>query len=256
MTPNEVAASERWGWSDGLTKMHWKIRFWRFLGWIFGGYEALALIVVITALLHWVLTRSHSATSTFFAGLLLGITLLGWGIVGLVGGVLADYLGRKKVMLWSVLVYALFPGPAAAENTVWLRCALRLPAGRTMGSEWSTGFALVSKTWPESARAKAAGFLQSGRGWGAFLSRIWDELSSCSPLGPDTWGLMFVIGALPAVSMLYLRCGVDESEKWQTAVRERRRTANTGAAGTSDGKRPLPSAQLFREPRAKDVRPC
>ena len=38
------------------------------------------------------------------------MTLLGWGIGGLVGGVMADYVGRKRMMLWSIFLYALFSG--------------------------------------------------------------------------------------------------------------------------------------------------
>jgi MFS family permease len=227
-----------------------------FLGWIFDGYEALALIVVMGPLLHTVLTPAQSATPTFYAGLLLGMTLLGWGIGGLVGGVLADYLGRKKVMLWSVFLYACFSGITAAVNGFWTLCALRFLIGLAMGSEWSTGIALVSETWPERARAKGAGFLQSGYGWGTFLAAsIWYVLSSFKPLGPDTWRLMFLIGAVPAIFVLYLRRSVKESAKWEAAVKNKQWTASSDgsapSAGRRDGKRPFPLAQLFREPEAR-----
>jgi MFS family permease len=36
-----------------------------------------------------------------WAGIAISITLLGWGIGGLVGGTLADYIGRKRMMLYS-----------------------------------------------------------------------------------------------------------------------------------------------------------
>ncbi|MFM0639708.1 MFS transporter [Paraburkholderia metrosideri] len=256
MTPGETMVSARKGWSEGLTKMHWKILLGSFLGWIFDGYEALALIVVMVPLLHTVLTPAQSATPTFYAGLLLGMTLLGWGIGGLVGGVLADYLGRKKVMLWSVFLYACFSGITAAVNGFWTLCALRFLIGLAMGSEWSTGIALVSETWPERARAKGAGFLQSGYGWGTFLAAsIWYVLSSFKPLGPDTWRLMFLIGAVPAIFVLYLRRSVKESAKWEAAVKNKQWTASSDgsapSAGRRDGKRPFPLAQLFREPEAR-----
>ncbi|MFP3180274.1 MAG: MFS transporter, partial [Paraburkholderia sp.] len=256
MALDETMVTARKGWSDGLTKMHWKILLGSFLGWIFDGYEALTLIVVMVPLLHTVLTPAQSVTPTFYAGLLLGMTLLGWGIGGLVGGVLADYLGRKKVMMWSVFLYAVFSGVTAAADDFWTLCALRFLIGLAMGSEWSTGIALVSETWPERARAKGAGFLQSGYGWGTFLAAsIWYGLSSLNPLGSDTWRLMFMIGAVPAIFVLYLRLSVKESEKWMEAVKNRQwidsNDTRTPSAEHRDGKRPFPLAYLFRKPESR-----
>ena len=38
------------------------------------------------------------------------ITLLGWGIGGLCGGILADYIGRKRTMIYAILAYSLLTG--------------------------------------------------------------------------------------------------------------------------------------------------
>jgi MFS family permease len=124
-----------------------------------------------------------------------------------------------------------------------------------MGSEWSTGIALLSETWPEQARAKGAGFLQSGFGWGTLTAAVvWYALSSTHPLGAETWRLMFVLGALPALFVLYIRRGVNESEKWQRAVREKRWNATNAEANENDApqsnKRPFTLTQLFSEREA------
>jgi MFS family permease len=166
MEHGHIAVSARTKWYDGLTPTHWRVLRASFLGWIFDGYEALALVVVLMPMLHSVLSPAQAASTTIYAGLVIGITLLGWGIGGLVGGILADYVGRKRMMLWSVFLYALFSGFTAFSETFWTLCALRFLTGLAMGSEWSTGVALLSETWPERARAKGAGFLQSGFGWG------------------------------------------------------------------------------------------
>ncbi|MEM5388525.1 MFS transporter [Paraburkholderia phymatum] len=263
MEHGQLAVGVRTRWYDGLTSMHWKVLKASFLGWIFDGYEALAIVVVLGPMLHSVLTAEQAASQTVYAGLVIGITLLGWGIGGLVGGILADYVGRKRMMLWSVFLYALFSGITAFSQTVWTLCALRFLTGLAMGSEWSTGIALLSETWPEQARAKGAGFLQSGFGWGTLAAAvIWYALASTHPLGAESWRLMFVLGAVPAFFVLYIRRGVSESEKWQRAVREKRWAA-TSAAGTAGtvasaagdaagdapqaGKRPFTLAQLFAE---------
>ena len=94
-------------------------------------------------MLHSVLTPAQATSPTFYAGLVIGITLLGWGVGGMVGGILADYVGRKRMMLWSVFLYALFSGMTAFSQTFWTLCALRFLTGLAMGSEWSTGIALA-----------------------------------------------------------------------------------------------------------------
>jgi len=105
--------------------MHWRVLLSCFLGWVFDGYEALALVVVLFPALHSVLSAEQMASPSVYAGGVIGITLLGWGIGGMVGGIMADYVGRKKMMLWSIFLYALFSGLTAFSQTFAQLCILR-----------------------------------------------------------------------------------------------------------------------------------
>jgi len=252
MAQGNVTLGLKSRWYDGITSMHWRVLRASFLGWIFDGYETLALVVVLAPMLHSVLTPSQLTSIPVYAGLVIGITLLGWGLGGMIGGILADYLGRKRMMLWSVFLYAIFSGLTALSPNFFMLCALRFLTGLAMGSEWSTGIALLSETWPERARAKGAGFLQSGFGWGTLLAAVvWYLLSGAHPLGAETWRLMFMFGAIPALFVLYIRRGIDESEKWQRAVREKRWDATTVQPhAVQSDKRPFTLAQLFRQREA------
>ena len=87
MDHEQVALSSRTHWYEGLTAMHWRVLKASFLGWIFDGYEALALVVVLGPMLHSVLSPAQAASPTTYAGLVIGITLLGWGAGGLIGGI-------------------------------------------------------------------------------------------------------------------------------------------------------------------------
>ena len=58
------------------------------LGWMFDGYETFALILVVGVALHDLLVPAQFAQIPAFAGTVIGITLLGWGIGGVIGGVL------------------------------------------------------------------------------------------------------------------------------------------------------------------------
>ncbi len=244
-------------WHTGVERKHWTILAASFLGWVFDGYEAYALFIVMPFMLKTLLTAQQLATPAVWAGIAISATLLGWGIGGIVGGVLADYVGRKRMMLWSVFLYAVLSGATAFSTCFWMLVGLRFVTGLAMGSEWSTGVALLAETWPNQARPKGAGFLQSGFGVGTFLAAAtWLILSYWNPLGPNTWRLMFVVGALPAFFCLYIRRSIGESEKWIQAVKAKRWSATgTGSpqagSGQTASKRPFTLTEVFREKESR-----
>jgi len=241
-------------WHEGLTGKHWRVLVACFLGWVFDGYEAYALIVALPFALRALLPPAEMKSAAVWAGTAIGITLLGWGIGGVVGGTLADYIGRKKMMVYSVLLYGIFSGMTALSTTFWMLAGLRFLTGLAMGSEWSTGVSMLAETWPDRARPKGAGLLQSGFGWGTLLAAlIWWQLTRYNFLGPQTWRLMFVVGAMPALFTLYIRRALEESERWLKAVREQRWAATERASDMiqKPSKRPLSLAEIFREQESR-----
>src|SRR5215475_2539505 len=99
-----TASSHSESWYAGLTGKHWRVLWGNYLGWIFDGYETYALVVALPPALRELLPPDEAASGAIYAGLAIGLTLLGWGIGGLAGGVMADYIGRKRMLLWSVFV--------------------------------------------------------------------------------------------------------------------------------------------------------
>ena len=240
-------------WYAGLTPRHWRILWGSYLGWIFDGYEAVALVYALRPALSSILTPEQAQTPSFYVGAAIGVTLLGWGVGGLLGGVAADYIGRKRMMMLSILGYAIFTGLTAFASSFMQLVVLRFITGLAIGSEWSTGIALVAETWPTRARPKGCGFLQSGFGAGAVLAAIvWLILGVAQPLGSESWRTMFALGALPAFVCLYLRRALEESERWLTAMKEQRwaateEDARSGAVAKPTA-RPFTLAEIFREP--------
>ncbi len=253
MTTAVAARAAPEPWYAALTRTHWRVLTASFLGWVFDGYEAYALVVALPFALRTLLPAAQLASAAVWAGTAIGVTLLGWGIGGIVGGTLCDYVGRKRMMMWSVFLYGVFSGLTALSQSFLALAAMRFVTGLAMGSEWSTGVAMVAETWPDRARPKGAGLLQSGFGWGTLLAAlVWWAVSRFQPLGPQSWRLMFVVGAVPAFFTLYIRGAIDESERWLKAVRERRWAATEAdrAAGASAA-RPLTLAQIFRQPESR-----
>src|SRR4249919_347793 len=217
MTTAAVAASEPWYRSLNATQ--WKTVFASNLGWMFDGYETFALILVVGVALRDLLDPSQFAQIPAFAGTVIGITLLGWGIGGVLGGVLADYIGRRRTMIFAILAYSITTGLSAFAWD-WVSFALlRFLVGVAIGYEWSTGASLTAEVWPDHARGRGAGLMQCGLGIGFFLaSLVWLFVGA---MGPDAWRIMFLLGILPAFVALWIRVGIPESGLWEQTDQQR-----------------------------------
>jgi len=218
-------------WYRSLTTSQWRTLVATNLGWLFDGYETYALILTVGAALHSLLEPAQYPQIPSYAGTIIAITLLGWGIGGVCGGVLADYIGRKRTMIYAILAYSLLTGLTALSFS-WISFALlRFAVGIAIGSEWATGSSMMAELWPQSARGKGAGLMQCGLGVGFFLaSFIWLLMSG---LGPDAWRYMFVIGILPALLTLWIRTSIEESQTWQQVNARRREARARKAAGAA-----------------------
>ncbi|MGA8049033.1 MAG: MFS transporter [Burkholderiales bacterium] len=242
----QAASTHAGAWNARLTPQHWKVLSASFLGWIFDGYETYALISVLAPALLAVLPASEHGQIPKYAGMAIAFTLLGWAAGGTIGGILADYIGRKRTMLISIVGYACFTGLTAFSTSITMLVAFRFLTGLFIGSEWSTGNTLLAEAWPNEARPKGAGFLQSGFGFGAFIAAAaWYFLR---PMGPEAWRWMFALGIIPALFVFYIRRSIDESQRWVETLSARRWDV-TEAKSSEEGKakRPFTLLQLFED---------
>ncbi len=82
--------------------------------------------------------------------------------------------------------------------------------GIAMGGEWGVGAALAFETLPAEGRGFFSGLLQEGYVVGYLMAAL-----VYGTLFPFVgWRGMFVIGALPAFLVIYIRTKVDESPAW------------------------------------------
>jgi MFS family permease len=228
-----VTAAAEGPWYGALTRTQWRTLVAANLGWMFDGYETFALILTVAVALRQLLEPAQFGQIPAFAGTVIAITLLGWGIGGMVGGVLADYLGRRRTMILSILAYSLMTGLSALAWD-WVSFAgLRFLVGIAIGSEWATGASITAEVWPAHARGKAAGLMQCGLGIGFFLaSFLWLYVGT---LGPGAWRYMFVIGIVPALFALWVRAGIPESAPWETTNARRRAAIERQRSGAALG---------------------
>src|SRR5256712_7423019 len=148
----------------------------------------------------------------WYGGIVFSIFLVGWAIGGVLFGVVADYVGRTRTLIVTILIYAVFTGMAALSQDWWHLAIYRFLTALGTGGEWAAGASLVAEVWPEEKRAKAAGILQSAWAAGFFLAALFNLL-----LRGYGWPFLFVVGVVPALVALLVRLWVQEPERWMKA---------------------------------------
>jgi len=190
------------------------------LGWLFNGFEIYALFLTVGFALHQLLEAAQYAEIPRYAGYVLATTIFGWATGAVIGGIIADYIGRKRTMMLAILAYSLTTALSAVAWNWQSFAILRFLGGVGIGSKWVTGASLVSELWPDHARGKGGGLLLSGAGIGSFLaSGVWLLIGG---LGPSAWRWMYLIGVLPALLVLWIRRSMPESTRWERASEQRR----------------------------------
>src|SRR6201987_439545 len=110
-------------WYRSLSCSQWNALIASNLGWLFDGFETYALILTAGVALRQLLDPSQYGQIPAYIGTVIAITLLGWGIGGFCGGILADYIGRKRTMIYAILAYSILTGVTAVSFN-WISFAL------------------------------------------------------------------------------------------------------------------------------------
>lgn len=200
-------------WHRGVTRYQWLVLLVAWLGWVFDAMDATIYAMVLHPALHELLPRSGLATGGeeigWYGGIIFSVFLVGWALGGVLFGVLADRFGRTRVLIATILIYALFTGMAALSQTWWQLGLFRFLTALGIGGEWAAGAALVAEVWPEEKRARAAGVLQSAWAVGFFAAALANLL-----LREQGWRPVFIVGVAPALVALLVRLWVREPERW------------------------------------------
>jgi MFS family permease len=222
------------------------------LGWMLDGFETYSIVLVGSLV---VADLVGQGASPLYFGTILAVQLIAWAVGGLASGVLIDYFGRRRVLMVSILTYAIATGLAALSPNFAIFLVLRIIAGLGMGAEWGPGSALVAETWSDRTRGRGIALLQCAFGVGFLVATgvFW----LLGPTDPGTWRWLLAIGALPALVVLFVRRRVGESPMWQDADARRRAATARAAKGETldDDERALTVftlRRLFTEPVSRN----
>jgi len=151
-----VSAIDRTPWWNSLSRAQWNTLLASNLGWLFDGYETYALIITVGVALRQLLESAQFAQIPVYAGLVIALTLLGWGVGGLIAGVLTDYLGRKRTMILAIAAYSVMTGLSAFAWNWQSFAALRFLVGVRSDPSGSPALPLSPSCGPIAPAARAS----------------------------------------------------------------------------------------------------
>jgi len=192
-------------WSRDITPSQWRALFAAQAGWMLDAMDVLLYTFALTTIQKEF--KFDSAT----AGGLASVTLLASAVGGILFGIIADYVGRTKALVATILIYSFCSAGTATAQNLWQLILWRSLLGLGMGGEWSSGAVLVSETWPDEHRGKAIGIMQSGWALGYILAAI----VSAIVLPSFGWRALFLVGVLPALLTIWIRRRVPEPAIWK-----------------------------------------
>src|SRR6202166_339321 len=188
-----------------------------FLGWTLDAFDFFIIVFVLKDIAKEFKTDIPAVTAAIF--LTLAMRPLGAFLFGLV----ADRFGRRPTLMIDILFYSVVEFVSGFAPSLTALVILRGLYGIAMGGEWGVGASLTMETIPPKTRGIVSGLLQAGYPSGYLLAAVLYG-TSYHFLG---WRGMFMVGALPAFLVLFIRRNVEESPAW------RQRIAQPGRSGTS-----------------------
>jgi MFS family permease len=226
----DTAATQLSGWR-AITPYQWLVFLVVWAGWTLDaadfGLFSLVLKPALIELLGFpttgALDKAQLSEIGKYGGLLAMTGLLGWACGGFIFGVVADYLGRVRALMYSVLIFSVFTALQGFSQHLWDFALYRFIAGIGTGAEIMIGIPLLAETLGDTYRAKISGIMMTGGALGTFLG-AW----AYGLVGGFGWRVVFFVGVIPAILLAVIRGRMNEPSRF-AAVRQRRDAVAAGA---------------------------
>ena len=208
-----------------LTRTEWLICIVASIGFAFDIYELLMLpLIVRPALMDLAGVQPGTPEFNHWVGLLFYLPAVCGGVFGLLGGWLTDRLGRRRVLVWSILLYAFSAAAAGFSTTPEMLLFFRCTTFVGVSVEFVAAIAWLAEIFADPKRREAV------LGWTQAWSSVGGVMVSAAYVlsvnfgesfpeilgGHAAWRYTLISGLIPAIPLIIIRPFLPESPMWKT----------------------------------------
>ena len=207
-----------------MTSVEWLICAVASIGFAFDTYEILALTLMVRpALGELLVTTASPAIFNRWVGILFYVPAIAGGVFGLLGGYLIDLLGRRRILLWSVLLFGICTFATAYANTPMQFLIYRCGTFVGVSVEFVAATAWLAELFTQREQREAIlgytqGFASTG---GLLVSAAYYLAVTYGPRlpavhgGHEAWRYTAISGLFPAIPLILVRPFLPESPIWK-----------------------------------------
>lgn len=202
MNHTNVVDVKAWIDTRPVSRFQWNVLLLCFIIIMLDGYDAAVMGFVAPALIEdWGISRAEM-------GPILGAAMFGVAIGALVAGPLSDRYGRKRILLWSVALFALFSLAGAVAQSPTQLALMRFLTGLGLGAVMPNCVTLVAEYMPERRKGVMITLMYSGFNVGSGLGGF----IAAGLLSHYSWHSALVFGGvLPLVVLPFMIVMLPES---------------------------------------------
>lgn len=214
-----------------LTPVQWLICAVAALGFAFDIYELLMMPLIARPALAELLhvdpdTASGNAQILKWTGYIMWASALCGGTFGLLGGYLTDLFGRRRVLVWSILLYAGSAAAAGFSSSVEMLLVLRCTTFIGVCVEFVAAVAWLSELFPDPHQREAVlGYTQAFSSIGGLMvtfafkffvayAKDFPDWLRISESPTAFWRYTLISGLIPAIPLIVIRPFLPESPAW------------------------------------------
>ena len=207
-----------------LTPLEWLICAVACVGFAFDTYELLMMpIIVRPALLALTTARPGTVEFNSWVGALFSVPAIAGGLFGLLGGYLTDRFGRRRVLVWSILLYSFSALACGYASSLWMLLVLRCGTSIGVCVEFVAAVAWLAELFPDAdRRERVLGYTQAfSSAGGSLIALVYYVIVTYAEVLPaihgthDPWRYTLMSGMIPAIPLILVRPFLPESPIWQ-----------------------------------------
>ncbi len=224
--------------SQRLTGVQWLILILASIGFAFDIYEILmGQFIVRNGVPELTGAKPGTKDFVYWASMLMYLPAVSGGVFGLLGGYLSDILGRRRVLTWSILLYAISAFLAAYSTSIQMLIFFRCTTFIGVCVEFVAAVSWLAELFPDPHRRESVlGYTQAFSSFGGLMvagiyklaATHGDSLFAISVPEPlvsfwgsimdqhthEAWRYTLMSGLIPAFPLLVIRPFLPESPQW------------------------------------------